>query len=67
MKRASRIGVLKHEDSDGREDRSCADVAGGLVGSVRSGRRDLSTNKKLLAQAVVSNARRGRKRHADGD
>ena len=42
---------------------SCVDLAGSLVGSLRSGRRDLSTNKQLLADAMVSNARRGRKRH----
>jgi hypothetical protein len=33
-----------------------------LVGAFQSGRRDLSTNKKLLADAIASNARRGRKR-----
>jgi hypothetical protein len=42
---------------------SCADLAGNLVGGFRSGRRDLSTNKKLLADAIASNGRRGRKRH----
>ncbi len=41
---------------------SCADLAGSLVGAFHSGRRDLSTNKKLLADTIVSNARRGRKR-----
>jgi hypothetical protein len=46
-----------------RGEASCVDLAGSLVGSLRSGRRDLSTNKKLLADAMVSNARRGRKRH----
>jgi Ribbon-helix-helix protein, copG family len=45
------------------DDASCVDLAGSLVGSVRSGRRDLSTNKKLLADAIASNGRRGRKRH----
>jgi hypothetical protein len=49
--------------SASRAEASCADLAGSLVGSVRSGRRDLSTNKKLLAEAIVSNARHGRKRH----
>ena len=39
------------------------DLAGSLVGSLRSGRREFSTNKKLLADAMVSNARRGRKRY----
>jgi len=38
-------------------------LAGSLVGSLRSGRREFSTNKKLLADAMVSNARRGRKRY----
>ncbi len=47
----------------GRGEASCADLAGSLVGSVRSGRRDLSTNKKLLADVIASNVRRGRKRH----
>jgi Arc/MetJ-type ribon-helix-helix transcriptional regulator len=46
-----------------RGETSCVDLAGSLVGSFRSGRRDLSTNKKLLADAMASNARRGRKRH----
>jgi len=45
-----------------RGEASCADLAGSLVGAFRSGRRDLSTNKKLLADAMVTNARRGRKR-----
>ncbi len=42
---------------------NCAALAGNLVGSVRSGRGDLSTNKKLLEAAVVDNARHGSKRH----
>ena len=46
-----------------RGEANCMDLAGSLVGSVRTGRRDLSTNKKLLADAMVSNARRGRKHH----
>jgi len=46
-----------------RSEASCMDLAGSLVGSLRSGRRDLSTNKKLLADAMVSNAHDGRKRH----
>ena len=45
-----------------RGEASCADLAGSLVGAFQSGRRDLSTNKKLLADAIASNARRGRKR-----
>lgn len=43
--------------------RKCADLAGGLVGSVRSGRRDAATNKALLAGAMLGNLKRGRKRH----
>jgi Ribbon-helix-helix protein, copG family len=46
-----------------RGEASCAELAGNLVGAFRSGRRDLSTNKKLLANAIASNGRRGRKRH----
>jgi len=46
-----------------RGEANCADLAGSLVGSLRSERRDLSTNKKLIADAMVSNARRGRKRY----
>lgn len=48
--------------SANRGEVSCADLAGGLVGSVRSGRRDLSTNKKLLADAIASSVNHGRKR-----
>jgi hypothetical protein len=50
-------------DPTSRGEASCLDLAGSLVGSLRSGGRDLSTNKKLLAAAIVSNARHGRKRH----
>ncbi len=46
----------------GRE-ANCAELAGNLVGSVRSGRRDLSTNKKLLEDTVVGNGRRGSNRY----
>jgi hypothetical protein len=45
-------------DPTSRGEASCVDLAGNLVGSLRSGRRDLWTNKKLLADAMVSNARR---------
>lgn len=55
MKRVIRVGALKKEPS-------CLDLAGGLVGLFRSGRRDLSTNKRLLIQAVVSGTSRRRKR-----
>jgi hypothetical protein len=41
---------------------SCADLAGHLAGFFRSGRRDLSTNKQLLTEAIARNARRARKR-----
>ena len=49
--------------SANRHEENCAELAGDLVGSVHSGRRDLSTNKKLLVDTIVANARRGRKRH----
>jgi hypothetical protein len=42
---------------------TCADLAGSLVGSVRSGSRDLSTNKKRLADSVAFDGHRDRKRH----
>lgn len=45
----------------GRSEASCADLAGALVGSVHSGRRDLSTNKQLLADTIIAK-RRGRQR-----
>ena len=38
---------------------SCAGLAGDLVGAVRSGRSDLSTNRQLLDEAVAQDARRG--------
>ena len=37
---------------------SCADLAGDLVGVVRSGRIDLATNPWLLDEAVALDARR---------
>ena len=37
---------------------SCADLAGDLVGVVRSGRTDLATNPRLLDEAVALDARR---------
>jgi hypothetical protein len=49
--------------STARAEVSCADLAGNLAGSFRSGRRDLSANKELLTDAIIKNARRGRKRH----
>jgi hypothetical protein len=45
-----------------RDEVSCTDLAGNLSGSFRSGRRDLSTNKQVLTDAVTRNAHRGRKR-----
>ena len=38
---------------------SCAELAGDLVGAVRSGRSDLATNRRLLDEAVARDARRG--------
>jgi hypothetical protein len=49
-------------NSAARDEPSCADLAGVLIASFRSGRRDLSTNEKLPADAIASNARHGRKR-----
>lgn len=46
-----------------RSEATCLDLAGNLAGSFHSGRRDLSTNKTLLVEAIVADARRGRKRH----
>ena len=34
--------------------RSCADLAGKLVGSVRGGSRDASTNKRYLDEAILA-------------
>lgn len=42
-------------------ERSCADLARDLIGSVHSGRRNLATDKSLLEAAVVDDFR-GRKR-----
>jgi len=41
---------------------SCADMVRDLAGSVRSGRRDLATNKALLEAAVITDSRSGTKR-----
>ena len=38
--------------------RSCADLAGDIVGAVRSGRTDLATNRRVLDEAVAQDARR---------
>lgn len=47
---------------DGDHVPSCADLVRDLAGSVKSGRRDLATNKALLQAAVTADFRRGRKR-----
>ena len=39
---------------------SCAGLAGDLVGTIRSGRSDLATNRGLLAEAVTRDAQRGK-------
>ena len=39
--------------------RSCAGLAGGLVGAVRSGRSDLATSRRLLHKTVTQDAHRG--------
>ena len=36
--------------------RSCTDLAGDIVGAVRSGRTDLATNRRLLDEAVAQDA-----------
>ena len=41
---------------------SCADLVRDLVGSVKSGRRDLATNPALLQAAMEADFGRGRKR-----
>lgn len=41
---------------------SCADLAGDLIGSVRAGRRDLSTNKALIPEAIGADVARERQR-----
>jgi hypothetical protein len=52
--------LLDRPDSDTGP--SCADLIQDLVGSVKSGRRDLATNKGLLRDALEADSRRGRKR-----
>ena len=48
--------------ADGGSGSSCADLVRDLAGSVKSGRRDLATNKALLQAAMEADFRRGRKR-----
>jgi len=62
MKRVQPASKKRSSEADRREKVSCIELAGNLLGSFQSGRADLSTNKKLLAEAVISNARRSRKR-----
>ena len=50
------------EAGAGAGDRTCADLARDLTGSIRSGRRDSATNQTLLAEAVLEDQRRVRKR-----
>jgi Arc/MetJ-type ribon-helix-helix transcriptional regulator len=50
------------ETKNGHSEASCTDLAGSLVGSVHSGRSDLSTNKRLLAETIAGKPRRGRQR-----
>ena len=38
---------------------SCAGLAGDLVGTVRSGRSDLATNRRLLDEAIAQDEQRG--------
>ena len=45
-------------DRGGASPPSCADLAGDLVGVVRSGRSDLATNTRLLDEAVVQDSHR---------
>lgn len=37
---------------------SCAELAGSLVGAVRSGRTDLATDRQLLEEAMLQDAQR---------
>ena len=39
---------------------TCTDLAGDLVGAVRSGHSDLATNRRLLDESIVWDAQRGR-------
>ena len=44
-------------DSDAAP-QSCAELAGDLIGAIRSGRPDLATNRRLLNEAVAREAQR---------
>lgn len=50
---------VDHPESSGRV--SCLDLAGDLIGCVRSGTPDLATNPRHLEEAIVQDARRWRK------
>ena len=52
--------LLEHPAGDSGP--SCADLVRDLIGSVKSGRRDLATNNALLLSAVEADFERGRKR-----
>ncbi len=41
---------------------SCAEIAGELIGAMRSGREDSATSKELLEEAMLQSKRRGSKR-----
>jgi hypothetical protein len=45
-------------------DLTCADMAGGLIGSFR-GRRDSSTNQRYLDEAIVADATRASRRESE--
>ncbi|HEX6267266.1 MAG TPA: ribbon-helix-helix protein, CopG family, partial [Burkholderiales bacterium] len=45
-------------------DLTCADMAGGLIGSFR-GRRDSSTNQRYLDEAIVADATRTSRRESE--
>ena len=53
-----------NESGSNTKETSCAVLAAGMIGSVRSGRRDLATNQSLLTQIMLDDAKRGRKRRS---
>jgi len=50
------------DSRNGKEPASCADLAGELIGVIRSGKKDSATNKALLEGAMIQSDRRGSKR-----
>jgi hypothetical protein len=44
-----------------RGELTCADLAGDLIGSVRGGPRDASTNKRYLEEAILADYLKGSK------